>query len=143
MPESYTDLLGKGSYPFRPGMSASADIQTKTHRNVLSIPINAVTTRDKNDTAKTTDKKPAEGAIANATNADDLEVLVFILNADGTVKKAKVKTSIQDINNIEVTEGLKENEMVITGPYDIVSKTLKEKDKVKVVDKKELFTQKK
>ena len=143
LPESYTDLLGKGSYPFRPGMSASADIQTKTHRNVLSIPINAVTTRDKNDTAKTTDKKPAEGAIANAANADDLEVLVFILNADGTVKKAKVKTSIQDINNIEVTEGLKENEMVITGPYDIVSKTLKEKDKVKVVEKKELFTQKK
>ena len=143
LPESYTDLLGKGSYPFRPGMSASADIQTKTHRNVLSIPINAVTTRDKNDTAKTTDKKPAEGAIANATNADDLEVLVFILNADGTVRKAKVKTSIQDINNIEVTEGLKENEMVITGPYDIVSKTLKEKDKVKVVEKKELFTQKK
>ena len=143
LPESYTDLLGKGSYPFRPGMSASADIQTKTHRNVLSIPINAVTTRDKNDTTKTTDKKPAEGAIANATNADDLEVLVFILNTDGTVRKAKVKTSIQDINNIEVTEGLKENEMVITGPYDIVSKSLKEKDKVKVVEKKELFIQKK
>ena len=142
LPESYTDLLGKGSYPFRPGMSASADIQTKTHRNVLSIPINAVTTRDKNDTTKT-DKKPVDGVIVNATNADDLDVLVFVLNTDGTVRKAKVKTSIQDINNIEITEGLKENEMVITGPYDIVSKTLKEKDKVKVVDKKELFTQKK
>ena len=142
LPESYTDLLGKGSYPFRPGMSASADIQTKTHRNVLSIPINAVTTRDKNDTTKT-DKKPVDGVIVNATNAYDLDVLVFVLNTDGTVRKAKVKTSIQDINNIEITEGLKENEMVITGPYDIVSKTLKEKDKVKVVDKKELFTQKK
>ncbi len=142
LPESYTDLVGKGSYPFRPGMSASADIQTKTHRNVLSIPINAVTTRDRNDTTKN-EKKPVDGVALKTTNADDLDVLVFILNADGTVRKAKVKTSIQDINNIEVTEGLTENDMVITGPYDIVSKTLKEKDKVKVVDKKELFTQKK
>ena len=142
LPESYTDLLGKGSYPFRPGMSASADIQTKTHHNVLSIPINAVTTRDRNDTIKN-DKKPVDGISAVPSNVDDLDVLVFILNADGTVRKAKVKTSIQDINNIEVTEGLKVNEMVITGPYDIVSKTLKEKDKVKVVEKKELFTQKK
>lgn len=142
LPESYTDLLGKGSYPFRPGMSASADIQTKTHRNVLSIPINAVTTRDRNDTI-TNDKKTVDGISAVVSNIDDLDVLVFILNADGTVRKAKVKTSIQDINNIEITEGLKINEMVITGPYDIVSKTLKEKDKVKVVEKKELFTQKK
>ena len=142
LPESYTDLLGKGSYPFRPGMSASADIQTKTHHNVLSIPINAVTTRDRNDTIKN-DKKPVDGISAVPSNVDDLDVLVFILNADGTVRKAKVKTSIQDINNIEVTEGLKVNEMVITGPDDIVSKTLKEKDKVKVVEKKELFTQKK
>jgi len=68
---------------------------------------------------------------------------VFVLNTDGTVKKAKVKTAIQDINYIQVTDGLKEGDTVITGPYDIVSKTLKEKDKVKVVDKKELFTQKK
>ena len=69
--------------------------------------------------------------------------MVFILNKDGSVSKKKVKTSIQDINYIEVTEGLSEGEEVITGPYDIVSKTLKEKDKVKVVDKKELFTPKK
>ena len=51
------DLIGKGSFPFRPGMSASADIQTKTHANVLSVPINAVTTRDKNDSTKTEKKK--------------------------------------------------------------------------------------
>ncbi len=49
-PDSYKDLVGKNRrFPFRPGMSASADIQTKTHVNVLSIPINAVTTREKND----------------------------------------------------------------------------------------------
>lgn len=141
LPESYSDLMGKTSYPFRPGMSASADIQTKTHTAVLSVPINAVTTREKNDTTKAI-KKTENGEVA-AVKADDLEVVVFILNKDGTVSRAKVKTSIQDINYLEITEGLKENDEVITGPYDIVSKTLKEKDKVKVVDKKELFTQKK
>ena len=141
LPESYSDLIGKTSYPFRPGMSASADIQTKTHTTVLSVPINAVTTRDRNDTTKAM-KKNADG-VAAASSADDLDVVVFLLNKDGSVSKAKVKTSIQDINYIEITTGLKENDEVITGPYDIVSKTLKEKDKVKVVDKKELFTQQK
>ena len=54
----------------------------------------------------------------------------------------KVKTDIQDINNIEITEGLKGGEEVVTGPYDVVSKTLKAGKKVKVVDKKELFEKK-
>jgi HlyD family secretion protein len=141
LPESYPDLLSKTSYPFRPGMSASADIQTKTHTNVLSVPINAVTTREKKDSTKA-DKKMVGGEAA-ALSVDDLEVVVFVLNKDGSVTKKKVKTSIQDINYLEITDGLTEGEEVITGPYDIVSKTLKEKDKVKVVDKKELFTQKK
>ena len=144
LPESYTDLLGKGTFPFRPGMSASADIQTKTHKDVLSVPINAVTTRDINqDSTDTKDKKtskPDEEKVA--INADELEVVVFVLQADGTAKKVIVKTAIQDINNIEITEGLKVGDQVITGPYELVSKTLKSKDRVKVVDKKELFTSK-
>ena len=138
--ESYMDLIGKGSFPFRPGMSASADIQTETHTNVLSIPINAVTTRDKNDSTKT-DKKKIDATDVKATAAaeDDLEVVVFVLDKDNKVKKVKVKTAIQDINNIEIIEGLKKDELVITGPYDVVSKTLKVSSKVKVVDKKDLF----
>ncbi len=143
MPESYADLLGKGSYPFRPGMSASADIQTKTHTNVLSVPINAVTTRDKNDSTKKGVKKPDDSNIKTAAPVmDDLEVVVFVKDSADKVRRVKVKTDIQDINNIEITEGLKEGDMVITGPYDVVSKTLKEKDKVKVVDKKNLFDKK-
>ena len=139
LPESYDDLLAKGSYPFRPGMSASADIQTKTHVNVLSVPINAVTTRDKNDsTAKVAGATKAVTDKA-ASSEDDLEVVVFIVDKEGTVKKVKVTTAIQDINYIEITEGLKEGDNVISGPYDVVSKLLKEKDKVKVVDKKDLF----
>lgn len=140
LPESYMDMLGKGSFPFRPGMSANADIQTKTHANVLSVPINAITTRDKSDSAKAEKKKVDESAVKTASpTTDDLEVVAFILDKDNKVQKVKVKTDIQDINYIEVSEGLKEGDTVITGPYDVVSKTLKVGQKVKVVDKKDLF----
>ena len=151
-PDSYKDLIDptkKKNFPFRPGMSASADIQTKTHVNVLSIPINAVTTREKNDStgngkaiAKDANSNDAEVA-NNNSNDNDLDEVVFVVMADGTVRKQIVKTSIQDINNIEVVSGLKEGDEVVTGPYDVVSKTLKNKDKVKVVPKNELFDMKK
>ena len=59
------------------------------------------------------------------------------------VKKVKVKTDIQDINYIEILSGLKEGEEVVTGPYNVVSKTLKDSTLVKVVPKTELFEQKK
>ncbi len=142
--DSYIDLLGKGRFPFKPGMTATADIQTSTHINVLSVPINAVTTRDKNDSMGVAKKMVDQTDIkSGSTNsADDLEVVVFVLQQDGTVKKVKVKTSIQDINNIEITEGLKEGDEVITGPYEVVNKTLKEKGKVQKVDKKDLFSKK-
>jgi HlyD family secretion protein len=140
VPESYMDLIGKGSFPFKPGMSASVDIQTKIHANVLSVPINAITTREKADSLKS---KQQDNMDSDRTlGDDDVEVVAFVLQPDGTVKKVKVKTSIQDINYIEVTEGLKEGESVITGPYDLVSRMLKEKDKVKVVGSKELFDKK-
>ena len=142
LPESYADLLGKGTFPFRPGMSANADIQTKTKVNVLSLPINAVTTRDKNEALQLDKKKEDESATAPATSIDDLEVLVFVVDKEYKVKKVKVKTGIQDINYIEIIDGLKEGEEVVTGPYDVVSKTLKEGDEVKKVDKKELFEKK-
>ncbi len=147
--ESYADLLGKGTFPFRPGMSANADIQTNTHTNVISVPINAVTTRDKNDsTSAKVDKSKEkdnedENIVAKSTSDDDIEVVVFVKDKDNKVKKVPVKTGIQDINNIEIISGLKEGEEVITGPYDVVSKTLKKGTQVKVVDKKELFDTKK
>lgn len=141
LPESYTDLLGKGTFPFRPGMSANADIQTKTHANVMSVPINAVTTRDKGDTTKTSASRKKDESDMKTVSLleDELEVVVFTIDKAGKVGKVKVKTDIQDINNIEITEGLKEGDMVITGPYDVVSKTLKVGKQVKVVDKKDLF----
>jgi len=148
-PDSYKDLLVGSKakrFPFRPGMSASADIQTKTHTNVLSIPINAVTTREKNDSTLSKDMtNPAandELAVSNQGD-NDLDVVVFVVQPDGKVKKQKVKTDIQDINYIEITDGLKEGQEVVSGPYDAISKTLKEGDKVKVVSKNELFSNKK
>ncbi len=129
-------------------MNASADIQTKTHKNVLSIPINAVSTRDKSDSAKKAEKQLANRNV-NSTNLmqsgsdSDLDEVVFVVDSVGTVRKRIVKTSIQDINNIEVLSGLKEGDQVVTGPYEVVSKSLKEGDKVKVVAKESLFSGKK
>ena len=137
--ESYRDLLRKGSFPFRPGMSASADIETQTHANVLSVPINAVTTREKEGLMNKEVKKDDEENATTTTSFDDLDVVVFTLDETKKAKKVKVKTGIQDINYIEITDGLKEGQEVVTGPYDIVSKTLKDSTEVLKVDKKELF----
>jgi HlyD family secretion protein len=157
IPESYADLLDPAkskSFPFRPGMSANADIQTNTHSQVVAVPINAVTTRDKSDTlpvgkdakvSKKEEKKPEdentdEPAIAKV---DELEEVVFALQKDGTVKRVKVKSDIQDLNHIEILDGLKEGDEVIVGPYSTVSKILRTGMKVKVVKKEELFEVKK
>ncbi len=58
-------------------MNASADIQTQTNANVLSVPINAVTTRDKNDSTKTSAEN--SDVINSSTSTNDLEVVVFVL----------------------------------------------------------------
>jgi len=153
---SYQDLLdptNTRSFPFRPGMSANADIQTNTHSNVIAVPINAVTTREKSDTAavgskdmvKKKDDKPAEGGGDEPAvkNVDELDEVVFVLQKDGTVKRVKVKTTIQDINYIEILDGIKVGDEVIVGPYTVVSKTLRPGMKVTVVKKEELFEVKK
>ncbi len=154
LPESYKDLLSDGksrSFPFRPGMNASADIQTKTHPNIIAVPINAVTTRNKKGESKPDKKKTDNEDNNNAdeempvsgTNDNDIDEVVFVLQADKiNVRKVKVKTGIQDINYIEILEGLKVGEVVVTGPYSLVSKTLKEGNKVKVVKKEDLFDDK-
>lgn len=150
LPSSYADLItsvnGKKRFPFRPGMNASADIQTTTHKDVLSVPINAVTTREKGSDKvvnKSEEKDPSESNESAPTSTpDDIEEVVFVLQKDGTVKKVVVRTDIQDINYIEILGGLKENDEVITGPYSLVSKTLKEGQKVKVVPKEKLFDDK-
>lgn len=139
MPDSYKDLIVKGQpFPFRPNMSASADIQTKTNKNVLTIPLNAVTTRDKNEGKKMDDKKDAPET-SSASADDDVEEVVFVIQKDGIVRKKPVKTDIQDINYIQIVNGINAGEEVVTAPYDVVSKQLKDSSKVKVVSKDELL----
>ena len=148
---SYQDLLVAGnSFPFRPGMSASADIQTKTKVNILSIPLNAVTTRDKSEAKAGTsvgkEDKKEEAAPASdkkSLASDDTEEVVFVLQKDNRVKKVKVKTDIQDLNFIEIIDGIKAGDQVITGPYNTVSKLMKDSSLVKVVSKDKLFEDKK
>lgn len=118
--ESYKDIIGPNKkYPFRPGMSASVDIYTESMKDILSIPIQAVTVREKED--KNGDKK---------TDKDEYDEVVFVMEAD-TVRMTKVVTGIQDDEYIMVKSGLNDGEKVVTGPYSSLSKKLKEGDTVR------------
>jgi HlyD family secretion protein len=130
--ESYQDLLvGKSAdfSPFRPGMSTTIDIITNRVLSVLSVPIAAVTTRD---SLKSESKKTAE-----VTNSKVKECVFIVV--DGKVKMKFVKTGIQDNMSIQILEGLTADDKVVTSPFRAISKTLKEGDVVKVVQKEELF----
>lgn len=132
---SYADLaanLPKGKYPFKPGMSASVEIQTSRQSNILSIPVNAVTTRDWPDSMKKKD----------ATAGADKEIrrVVFVYNeTKKDVLLRDVATGIQDNQYIQVTDGLKEGEQVVIAPYGAIARTLKDKTQVTVVSKDKLF----
>ena len=143
--DSYADLIQENAiFPFRPGMTASADIQTKSKVNVVAVPLNAVTTRDSDGQGKDTkvSSKSVTTSEKEPVKDEELNEVVFVLQKDNKVKMVKVKTDIQDLNYIEVV-GLKVGDQVITGPYSIVSKTLKEGSLVKVVTKEKLFEEKK
>jgi HlyD family secretion protein len=153
-PASYADLIDptKGkNLPFRPGMSASADIMTTKQANVLAVPILAVTTRDKNEQGskakakEEAEKKKAQGqeaATNNAVMTDEMEEVVFVVQKDGTVKKIAIRTNIQDNEYIEVMSGLKEGDEVVSAPYNTISKTLKDGMKVTVVPKDKVYDEK-
>src|SRR5690606_37378142 len=103
LPETYAELrtsLGKGNFPFKPGMSAGVEIQTRKEANVLSVPINAVTTRDLADSVK--------NKITSNENSNSIRQVVFVYEA--ATKKVvlrDVKTGLQDNEFIQITSGLK------------------------------------
>lgn len=141
---SYEHLLdAENSHmsPFRPGMSASADIRTRASNNVLSVPIQAVTTRDANNKADTTQTQNEQPDPAPNV-AENISEFVFVYNEENqTVTLQKVKSGIQDTNHIEIEEGLSIDDQVVTGPFRAVSRTLEDGDLVEVVQRSELFTE--
>ncbi len=97
---SYSEIKAKlaaNESPFRAGMNATVDIETGKKDNALCVPIECVTTRDKNEKDKktTTDK--------TIISKDDMEQVIFVTDSIGKAKKIVVKTGMQDDKNIEIT----------------------------------------
>jgi HlyD family secretion protein len=128
---SYSDLIvGKRSYPLKPGMTASVEIITDRKNGVLSVPLATVTTRDPTAKVENGDKKEGEQdnnqEPEKVIKKDKIKEVVFVLDKDSKAKLREVKTGISDFENIEILSGLKEGETIISGPYITVSKKLKE-----------------
>ena len=120
---SYQDLISRQNlYPFRPGLSATVDIQTQVRDSILSLPVQAVTTREMPD------------------SRDELNEVVFTVRADSVVMK-QVKTGIQDSKFIEIISGLEPDEQVITAPYSDIAGRLQNGNRVQIVPKTELYQQ--
>lgn len=146
--DSYKDLIKAdkpNDSPFRPGMSATVDIQTKSVENVLTLPIQAVTTRadTTNAAPKMEEKEQPQQDDANVKKKIEIVQEYVFLYDNGVAKMLKVKTGIQDNSYIQIIDGLKEGQEIITAPYRAVSKKLKDGDKVKKVDAKDLYTDEK
>ena len=129
LPESYKDLTeGKPESfsPFRPGMTTTVDIITNKKKNIIGVPISSVVIK-----TDTTDTK--KSYTTNETSTATAEKFEVVYVKEGNEAKLRVvKTGIQDDSNIEIISGLKEGETVITGPYNTVTKSLKQGDKVEV-----------
>jgi HlyD family secretion protein len=132
--------------PFRPGLSATVDIQTNKKAKILTIPIQAVTVRDDtssvNGKKKYTAKKADEAEVKKEKTdekvvAEEFEY-VFIVEA-GKAKMILVKTGIQDDQYIEILEGLQEGQEIVTAPYLAISKLLKNDIAVQIVKEEDLF----
>ncbi|WP_339902693.1 efflux RND transporter periplasmic adaptor subunit [uncultured Cyclobacterium sp.] len=117
--DSYKDLVSnENPFPFRPGMTASVEIITDKKVGVLAIPLAAVTVR-------------AGQTIEEGEGKGNMKELVFLKNGD-KAQIQEVKTGISDFENIEILEGLVENQEVITGPYYVVSTQLENEKEVKI-----------
>ncbi|WP_026464679.1 efflux RND transporter periplasmic adaptor subunit [Adhaeribacter aquaticus] len=124
----------KGSItPFRPGMTASVDIITDRKNKTLSVPLSAVTTRSTTTATKTNQNKAIGANNAAPGKKEEVEEIVFV-HQKGKVLARKVKTGISDFDNIEILNGLKEGEEVISGPFRAVSQQLKDGDSIIIKD---------
>jgi HlyD family secretion protein len=130
--------------PFRPGMSVTAEIETRSRTNVLSVPFQSVTTRvPKTNGVNSTLGPPSSTNTVSAkadrdgSNPDSksregkrpVEV-VFVLNSE-RVKAAPVKLGISDGNFTEITDGLAEGQEVVSGGYKAISRDLEDGKRIK------------
>jgi HlyD family secretion protein len=108
-------------------MSATVDIRTQSKADILTVPIQSVTTRS--DTSKIAAGAPAQ---------KDVRTLVFV--TDGKYALAKdVKTGIQDNSYIEILSGIALNDKVVSSPFSAISKKLSDSTLIEVVKKEVLF----
>jgi HlyD family secretion protein len=147
---SYQDLIEKDTikYPFLPGMSATVEIQTDTRKGIISVPIQAVTTRGDDGTIKKAkDQLEKEGTGDSAEKEvapkepEQHEVVFLVKNK--LARKVRVKTGIQDNTRIEISEGLSAGDEVVVAPYGLISKTLKDSTSIEVVKIEDLYQVKK
>lgn len=135
--ESYKDLTeGKPETysPFRPGMTATVDVITKRRKNAITVPISAIVIKtDTSSTKKPFGKSPE---IEQDSPKEEEKFECVFVNENGKAKLRVVKTGIQDDTNIEIIEGLSKDDKIITGPYNVVSKTLKPGDLIEEKNKK-------
>ena len=122
---SLNDSTQSRHYTLRNGMNASVKIATATKKNILTIPLKAITTRYKTDTTK-----------ATATTKNDIVVFTVINNI---VTQKTVTTGIQSTEAIEIIKGLTKGESIIVEPFEAIDKLLKNGDKVKLVTTTELY----
>ncbi len=122
---SYQDLVKEEGikYPFRPGMTASVDIITEVKKDILTVPLAAVTTRSEKD-------KNKRGGGDDDSSSDELgeeevKEVVFVM-AEGKAVKTEVETGISDFDRIEIVSGVEEGTEVVSGPFLAVSKRLKD-----------------
>lgn len=128
LPGSYHKLEAEGNNPFRPGMSTTVDILTESKSDIISVPIQSVTTRT--DTSKVV-----------SSSEDEIRTLVFI--TDGEYALARdVKTGIQDNTYIEIISGVEDSAKVISAPFSAISKKLSDSTLVEIVKKEELYKEK-
>ncbi|MFN0032294.1 MAG: efflux RND transporter periplasmic adaptor subunit [Flavobacteriales bacterium] len=137
LPESYAHLAKDQATdysPFRPGMSATVEIQTEKAENVLTVPIKAVATREDTSSASILERiRKKENATTETVIPEEPFTVVFVMNETTKVSELRVvETGIQDDKFIHILSGVNEGEQVITGPYDEVSRKLKPGDQVEI-----------
>jgi len=121
----------------RPGLSCTAKIITATRQKVLSIPIQALTVRQRGDL----EPEAKKGNVQAASNADpdkqkkmkeELQGVFVVKN--GAAEFHEVKTGITGSTEIEVLSGVKEGEEIVTGSYRVI-RTLRNQAKIKIDNK--------